>query len=1110
MLSDMSGRRHLHLCAVLATVSTAILATVVTTGPAGAAPRTAHASDTRAVIVLMRAQHPELKPKIQASQRQQAVDADQAGVVADLRDHGATHIQQLDTVSAVAATVSQGEIDRIAANPQVAAVVPDRVIPRPDLPGSVPAGPTRAGSAGAQLCPADPAKPLLEPEALGLTHTASPDPRTPQAQSLATGRGVRIAFMAEGIDVDNPDFVRPDGSHVFFDYQDFSGDGRNDNSGGEEAFGDASSLAAQGNQTYDLSTALPNAGLPKGCTFRIRGFAPGASLAAIKVFGEFGTTESAFVRGIDYAVNHDKVDVLSQSFGGFNFPDGAVDPVAVADEAAIAAGVTVVASSGDSGQSGTVGTPASAPGVIAAAGSTSYRLNAMAKGYSGFVSDNITALSSGGPTLDDKYVDIVAPGMTGMAVCTVNPALFGCTRSSQVFGGTSQSAPFVAGAAALVIQAYEQTHRGTRPSPALVRQLLTGTATDLNAPSDQQGAGLLNSYAAVRAAEAIGTGANSGSALVPSTTQFDLTGAAGSTRHVTETLTNTARVPQVVVASSRQLGRQTFSAATTEQVTGATAALARSVDPGPGGPGEGPVAAPEFHFTVPAGTPWLDAEMAWPGTRTSGQLVFELFDPAGRLVQESYDFGFTDYQHVGVHDPTPGRWTEKVLWGNGRAHFQEPVATPGTFRGQVALRVTGSRYASAGVHLAAKVVPAGRSATFDLSVPMPDQAGDAPASVQFDSNLGTHLSVPLARRVLIPTARGSSFTTTITGGVGRGLNQYLGYYLDVPGGRQNLTIDLTAPDPATRVTFLLVSPEGEILSGDVNAVPTTWNGSAVTSTGSESLTVDRPMAGRWQLIAVLFGASSGTEFSERITGTVRFDTAHVTTTGLPTSAATTVSASRPATGSVTVTNTSAAGAFFFLDPRRDGQADVTLPPSSGQTTIDLPEDTADTSPPDYLVPPHTTGLAQTVDASVPVDAYLEYGQGNPGAFHTVGDGHGTLNAITAGQLAIGQWITDIGEIGPFTGPAPAATATISLTARTQPFDTGVTSGTGDFWLTSVGGSGGTAVFIPAGGTATIPVTVRPSAAPGTVVSGTVYVDTWNSVAGQGSEVTGIPYRYRAG
>ena len=121
---------------------------------------------------------------------------------------------------------------------------------------------------------------------------------------------------------------------------------------------------------------------------------------------------------------------------------------------------------------------------------------------------------------------------------------------------------------------------------------------------------------------------------------------------------------------------------------------------------------------------------------------------------------------------------------------------------------------------------------------------------------------------------------------------------------------------------------------------------------------------------------------------------------------------------------------------------MTLPPVSGDTTIDLPEDTASTSPPSYLVPPHTSGLAQTVDASVPSDAYLEYGQGNPGAFHPVGDGN-TLNAISGDQLGIGRWNTDIGERGPFSGPAPAGTATISLSAHTLPFDTGASSPSGE-------------------------------------------------------------------
>src|SRR5262249_29049290 len=153
------------------------------------------------------------------------------------------------------------------------------------------------------------------------------------------------------------------------------------------------------------------------------------------------------------------------------------------------------------------------PDVIGVAATTTFRSYAQTT-FAGFqfangkwVNNNISSLSSGGISHSAQVPDLAAPGDLGWALCTPNLALYeectdeaGRPASIQNFGGTSMSCPLTSGAAALVIEAYEKTHGGVRPAPALVKRILTSTATDLGHPAFEQGAGLLNTLAAVKAA----------------------------------------------------------------------------------------------------------------------------------------------------------------------------------------------------------------------------------------------------------------------------------------------------------------------------------------------------------------------------------------------------------------------------------------------------------------------------------------------------------------------------------------------------------------------------------------------------------------------------------
>lgn len=265
--------------------------------------------------------------------------------------------------------------------------------------------------------------------------------------------------------------------------------------------------------------------------------------------------------------------------------------------------------------------------------------------------NNITPLSSGGTTPNNKLVDLVAPGYGGEAEC--NPAGSGCpaNTTTEAFGGTSQSAPLIAGAAADVIQAYAATHGGAKPTPAQVKQILTSTAQDIDAPADQQGAGLVDIYAAVRAAQQMpGTtlkaapGRGSAS-LVASPTQLDVTAVDGTHHKQDVTLYNTSDRATRVTGSYRTLGRPVQIGRTVVEPVSAP-------DPSLPVPAQGAPAASPITFFVPPGLGRLDADMIVPDPANGTILSYTLIAPHDSLTQVSYDFG-TPSTRAGRNGTTP-------------------------------------------------------------------------------------------------------------------------------------------------------------------------------------------------------------------------------------------------------------------------------------------------------------------------------------------------------------------------------------------------------------------------------------------------------------------------
>lgn len=1069
------------------------------------------AGQQRPVIVVLRDQHPEAPPSKTTSigaRRTAVTRADQRALVAQAEQAGATHVTQFSVINGFAATMTAAEDQHLAADPRVAAVVPDLPVARPTdaVPTAVPTATARSGAPknNPNVCPADPKQPLLEPEALQVTHDTD-------AQRLATGKGVTVAYLADGIDTGNPDFVRPDGSHVFTDYRDFTGEGLNTPNDDREAFGDASAIAAQGRQSYDLSDFVAASDpLPKGCNIRILGMAPGASLVGLKVIASngFGST-SGVVQAIDYAVNADHVDVINESLGANPYPDRGTDPFTLANNAAVAAGVTVVNSSGDAGYGNTVDSPASDPKIISAGASTTYRIMAQTwdglPGFSGkWESDNVAAISSSGITESGRVYDLVAPGDLGWALCSTNTSVhLGCTNYQgkpspiQAFGGTSQASPLTAGAAALVIQAYAQTHNGTKPAPALVKQILTSTATDNGDPAQRQGAGLLNALAAVQAAESVadanGSPTPQGDGLLFGQSQLDATGQPGSTQQFDLAVTNVGQSTQTVSGHGRSLTRTLSDQQGSIQLdtTAPSNMLSR------GGLPDNYVTK---KFTVPQGADHLDASIAWSAPdKATTTLV--LLDPNGAFAGYSMPQSATgpDFGHVDVHSPVPGTWTALIY----SAH------TTNGFTGQVDYEFTTTRYANTGTVTGDLTLAPGQTSTLHVTATTPASPGDQAAAVEVDTAT-QHFAVPLILRSLVPDDGKGTFSGVLTGGNGRGgaAAQTNTFAFDVLPGKKDIDISVTLHGSVDQsVLGYLVSPDGQIVSQATNVLAVDDNGEPTEYADSLQGYKRNPLPGRWTYVVVFNNPVGGQTTSEPFTGQLRFDQVDIKAANVPTSAATVIPAGRQQTITIDVHNTGTTTAAYYVDARLATWVDAQLIPNSSAANVPL----TPSASLGYLVPTNTSQLTGITSGSVPVSADLAPNTGEPESLAPPGVGNIAVVTDRSPAISQGLWLLEADPIGPFDAPN-GGMVNFAAVAHTQAFDPAVQSSTGDHWLSGVLSlpPAFTPLTIDPDQHGTITLTIKPRASKGTRVTGYLYVDQTTLSNNAGDELIAIPYTYTVG
>jgi autotransporter-associated beta strand protein len=306
-----------------------------------------------------------------------------------------------------------------------------------------------------------------------------------------TGTNLAIAICDTGIDYTHPRL----GGGGFPNSKVIGGYDYGNNDTNPMPVGQAHGTACAGIAAGDLGTVGDYIG----------GVAPGAKLYALKISPDNSGSASsdAMIAAWDWCVTHKNDDpnnpilVISTSFGGgryYSACDSASAGMTAAANAANAAGITVLASSGNDGYCDSMGWPACISSVISVgaaydanfgnytpcvnSGSCANKIatSGCSTGYyvnDSTAPDKVTAYSNSA-----NFLDIFAPANQCYTTDMTGSPGYSTGDYTSGFGGTSAACPYAAGAVA-ALQSAAKALTGSYLTPSQVRSNLAATGNQL-------------------------------------------------------------------------------------------------------------------------------------------------------------------------------------------------------------------------------------------------------------------------------------------------------------------------------------------------------------------------------------------------------------------------------------------------------------------------------------------------------------------------------------------------------------------------------------------------------------------------------------------------------